>query len=378
MSGLDIKNIQKKSKATASNPTSFLGFLNRDIQIFGSSLSDKVKEEFYHQLSTLLESGVDVRTTFDIIIDQQEKSKNKILFTDIRETVVRGDTLSQSLQKTGKFTEYEYFSVQIGEESGRLVEVLNELVSFFNRKIKQRRQIVGALTYPAIVFCTSMGAVFFMINFVVPMFADVFKRFGNDLPGITAMIISISEGFKSLLPYITIITAGIISFCYIQRKKEWYRKYTTMLVLKIPFLGEMVKKIYLARFCYMMNLLIGAKVPILQSLNLIKKMVDYYPIESTIDTIADAILHGKSLHAAMSVFPIYEKKLISLVKVGEEVNRLEQFFGKLAKQYTDDVEHKSSLLSSVVEPVLIIFLGLVVGLILVAMYLPMFQLGNGV
>jgi type IV pilus assembly protein PilC len=223
-----------------------------------------------------------------------------------------------------------------------------------------------------------MGAVFFMINFVVPMFADVFKRFGNDLPAITALIISVSKGFKAFLPYLLLFIIGISSFCYWQRNQDWFRKTTSTLALKTPFLGDMVRKIYLARFCYMMNLLIGAKVPILQSLELIRKMVKFYPIESTLAPISDAILHGKNLHEAMSVYAIYEKKMVSLIKVGEEVNKLEQFFEKLAKQYTDDVEHKSSLLSSVVEPVLIIFLGLIVGLILVAMYLPMFQLGNNI
>jgi type IV pilus assembly protein PilC len=374
----EIKKKQKSNKAAAKDNASVLGFLNKDIQLFGNSLSDKVKEEFYHQLATLLDSGVDVRTTFDIVIDEQEKSQNKILFTNIREAVIKGDTLSGALHKSGKFTEYEYFSIQIGEESGRLVAVTKELVSYFNRKIKQRRQIVGALTYPAIVFCTSMGAVFFMINFVVPMFADVFKRFGNDLPAITALIISISGGFKAFLPYLLVSVVGLFIFCYWQRKQDWFRKYTSILTLKTPFLGDMVRKIYLARFCYMMNLLVGAKVPILQSLELIRKMVKFYPIECTLVPISDAILHGKNLHEAMAVYPIYEKKMVSLIKVGEEVNKLEQFFEKLAKNYTDDVEHKSSLLSSVVEPVLIIFLGLIVGLILVAMYLPMFQLGNGI
>lgn len=378
MSGIDLKNIKKKTQKSgaAQEDNNILAFLNKDIQLFGSGLSDKLKEEFYHQLSMLLASGVDVRTTFDIIVDEQQKAKHKELFAGVRDMVIKGDTLSQALRKAGKFTEYEYYSVQIGEESGRLVEVLDELVSYFSRKIKQKRQIVGALTYPAIVFCTSMGAVFFMINFVVPMFSDVFKRFGSDLPAITSFIISFSNVSKKYFPCIALILIGIASLCYWQRQQLWFRKYTTTLVLKIPFFGEMVRKIYLARFCYMMNLLIGAKVPILQSLELIQKMVKFYPIESTLMAISDDILHGKSLHVAMAKYPVYERKMISLVKVGEEVNRLEQFFEKLAKQYTDEVEHKSSLLSSVVEPLLIIFLGFVVGLILVAMYLPMFQLGK--
>ncbi|HTF81922.1 MAG TPA: type II secretion system F family protein, partial [Cytophagales bacterium] len=301
MSGIDIKSIKKDSAIKGlpqDKDKSIFAFLNKDIQLFGSGLSDKLKEEFYHQLAMLLASGVDVRTTFDIIVDEQQKAKHRELFANVQDMVIKGDTLSRALEKSGKFTEYEYYSVQIGEESGRLVEVLNELVAYFSRKIKQKRQIIGALTYPAIVFCTSMGAVFFMINFVVPMFSDVFKRFGNDLPAITAFIIALSSGFKTFFPYFIVGMVSFIGACYWQRNEEWYRKLTSSLTMKLPFFGDMVRKIYLARFCYMMNLLIGAKVPILQSLELIKKMVKYYPIESTLSKISDDILHGKSLYAA--------------------------------------------------------------------------------
>src|ERR1041385_8502393 len=127
-----------------------------------------------------------------------------------------------------------------------------------------------------------------------------------------------------------------------------------------------------------MALLLGSKVPLLRSLNLVHQMITFYPIQSSLDAIENDILHGGFLHASMAKFDIYDKRMTSLIKIGEEVNKLDDFFEKLSKQYNSDAEHKMGLLSTFLEPFMIIFLGLVVGFVLLAMYLPMFQISSGV
>ena len=139
---------------------------------------------------------------------------------------------------------------------------------------------------------------------------------------------------------------------------------------------NLVKKIYLARFCNSMRLLINAKLPLLRAIALIRQMIGYYPIDSSLQKVEDDIMNGKSLHESLRQFNIYPRKLVQLIKVGEETNQLDYFFGKISEQYVDEVEYKTSMLSSMMEPLIIIFLGLVVGVILIAMYLPMFQMGN--
>lgn len=357
---------------------SWFDFLNKDIKIFGNKLNDKKKERFYSELNILFSAGIDIKTALELIEEEQTKETDKQLFRSITETVINGGSISQAIQDTGKFSDYEFYSLQIGEESGRLPDVLKELNIFYSKKIQQKRQIVSALSYPSIVLITALGAVVFMMSFVVPMFSDVFKRFKGELPYLTKLIIHISQIFSKYSFSAFIIIALVIVIIYGQRKKEWFRKTTSSIILRLPVIGPIVSKIYLARFCHSMNLLISAKTPLINALNLVKKMVDFYPLEVSIQIVQEDILKGESLHASLSNFKIYNKRMVSLIKVGEEVNQLDMIFEKLAKQYTDEVEHQTSTLGSLIEPIMIVFLGVLVAVILVAMYLPLFQLSTAV
>jgi len=160
------------------------------------------------------------------------------------------------------------------------------------------------------------------------------------------------------------------------RKTEQYRKIASQVLLRIPVVGSLVQKIYLARFCNSMRLLINAQLPLLRSIALIRQMISYYPIESSLQKVEDDIMNGNTLHQSLQKFSIYPPKMIQLVKVGEETNQLDYFFEKISEQYIDEVEYKTSALSSMMEPLIIIFLGLIVGVILISMYLPLFQMSN--
>ena len=253
---------------------------------------------------------------------------------------------------------------------------MQDLAKFYQNKIKQRRKIVSALTYPCVVLTTSLGAVFFMLRFVVPMFGDVFRRFGGKLPWITEKIIGVSETMQDNFWRVMVLLLLIVAFILFTRKTEKFREVFSRLVLRIPVIGNLVQKIYLARFCNSMRLLINAKLPLLRAIALIKQMIRYYPIESSLQKVEDDIMRGKSLHESMQQFKVYPSKMIQLVKVGEETNQLDYFFGKISEQYIEEVEYKTSTLSSMMEPLIIIFLGLIVGVILISMYLPLFQMSN--
>jgi len=351
--------------------------LTRDIQFPGTSLlKDKNREEFYLELSTLLEAGVDIKTCLELITEEQSKLAIRQLFSQIGECVIKGQPFSEAVKSTGQFSNYEIFSLQIGEESGKINSVLKELAGFYTKKIRQHRQVMSALSYPIVVLLTAFGAVFFMITFVIPMFAGIFKRFGGDLPIITKVVLNTSEVIKWSIPYILTLVGCFFMIIFYCRKKIWYRKLATAVLLRIPLLGDIMLKIHLARFSYAMTLLISSRVPILRSITMINKMIAFYPIELSLNDIEKQILQGTPLYQAMASHKIYPKKMVSLIKVGEEVNQLDIFFDKIAKQYNDEVEYKTAILSSVIEPILIIFLGLIVGTILISMYLPLFKLGS--
>lgn len=378
MPQIDLSNYElKKNKRPAkTDEGGLIAFLNRDISFGGNELADKKKEYLYLELSSLLMAGINLKSSFELIMADQQKEKDKALFEKIQRVVLNGATFSSALQQTGKFSMYEVYSLQIGEETGKLIEVLQDLAKFYQNKIRQRRKIVSSLTYPCIVLSTSMGAVFFMLKFVVPMFGDVFKRFGGKLPWMTQKIMAISNALENGFWKFLIALVLLAVFILLTRKTEKFRQVASAMVLRIPLAGGLVQKIYLARFCNSMRLLINAKLPLLRAISLIRQMISYYPIESSLQKVEDDIMKGKSLHESLQQFKIYPSKMIQLVKVGEETNQLDYFFGKISEQYIEEVEYKTAAISSTMEPLIIIFLGLIVGIILISMYLPMFQMSN--
>jgi type IV pilus assembly protein PilC len=379
MPSIDLSRYETKKSVKKTDPASknsLAELFNKDISFGNRELNDKKKEYLYLELSSLLQAGIDLKSSFELITADQQKEKDKALFIAIQQAVLAGSTFSQALQHTGKFSLYEVFSLQIGEETGKLIEVLRDLAKFYQSKIKQQRKIISSLTYPCIVLSTSLGAVFFMLKFVVPMFGDVFKRFGGKLPWVTEKIIGISDAIQDNFGKAFLLVLGIAVFIFIVRKTEQFRRIFSNTVLRIPLVGNLVQKIYLARFCNSMRLLINARLPLLRAIALIRQMIRYYPIDSSLTKIEEDIMKGKSLYQSLQQFKVYPAKMVQLIKVGEETNQLDYFFGIISEQYIEEVEYKTSTLSSMMEPLIIIFLGLIVGIILISMYLPLFQMSN--
>ena len=378
MPPIDISNYKQRSKkvAVSASKTSVFDVLNKDISFGNGQLPDKKKEAFYNELGTLIRSGIDIKTSLELTGSSYTKAKDIELFRGIQEAVVAGQSLSETLKNHDKFSSYEYYSVRIGEETGRLGEVLNELAKYFKSKLQQRRKIIGAITYPALVLSTSFAAIFFMIKFVVPMFADVFKRFGGKLPYLTALIVSFSDWFDRYIYVLLFGIIGLVVFYFVSRKQEWFQRFSAKVILRIPVAGDIVKKIYLARFANTMRLLTGTNTPLLQALGMVKQMIVFHPIVDSLIVAEKDILHGSSLSETLGKHEFYPVKFIQMIKIAEEVNKLEYFFEQLAEQYTEEVEYKTNAISGLLEPLIIIFLGMAVGVILIAMYLPMFQMSN--
>lgn len=351
-------------------------FFNRDIQLFGSKFGNKKKERFYMDLRTLLMAGVDLKSAMEIIIEEQEKDQDKQLFNQIYEDVLKGKPLSAGLKASGKFSDYEYFSIEIGEESNRLNEVLLELMNYYTDQAALKKQITSVLSYPMFVFAITIGLVYFMMTSVVPMFADVFKQFGSELPSLTLKVIYFSENF----PFFFGVFAGVVALIYLiirtQKEQEWFRKSTSAVFLKIPKIGDLIAVIYLARFTQAMHLLLASKTPLVKSLELTQKMVKFYPLQKALDQVKADIHKGKTMHEGMSNFSIFPKRMLSLIKVGEQVNQLETMLGKLAKQYNEELKYQTTIIGKIMEPLILLIIGTIVGVILVAMYMPMFNLSN--
>jgi type IV pilus assembly protein PilC len=353
-----------------------LAFLNKDISIGGAIVNDKLKERYYNDLNVLLSAGVDLKTALEMFANELDKKKQRQFFNDMVDQVIKGKSLSSAMENKMKFSKYECVSIRIGEETGELSNILKELSAYFMRRIKLKRQVISVFSYPFFLLTVTFGVLYFMLNNVVPMFADIFQRFGKELPPFTLSIIRASDMVKSGGLYFLLIVFALVLLIYGQRKKEWFRSGSAWMLIRLPVFGKLVHKIYLSRFCQSMQLLVAAKVPLVEALALVRSMIDFYPIEEALDEMSADILKGKSLHEGMAKFPFFDRRMVSLVRVSEEVNSLDSMFARLTVQYNDEVEHRTSVLGSLIEPLMILLIGVIVGVILVAMYQPLFNISN--
>ena len=240
----------------------------------GKKLSDKKKFWFYNELSLLLSSGVDLKTTFELIASE-ERGKSLELLNEIKDEIVEGNSLSGAMAKRKSFGAYDRYTIKIGEESGKLAHVLKLLAVYYEKKLRLRRQIISALTYPTLVVLAAVGAIGFLINYLVPMFEDVFKRFSGQLPTITQNVIDLSKWLTANGMIILLILAGIILLLRTTRNHWIMRKMGSFMALNTPVFGRILHKNNLARFCQSMSLLLSSSVPLSHSLDLLTHMIRF-------------------------------------------------------------------------------------------------------
>jgi len=373
--GFKLENIPKID-STKSKPTESTSFLKKEIHLFGTSFSNKIKEDFYTELSVLLKAGINLKEGLELIENSFKKKNHKEKIHKLSEAIVSGSSLSEAIKIEKEFSDYEYYSIKIGEETGTLSKVTEQLGAFYGEKNKQRRHLMSALTYPIIILSTAVLVVAFMLQFVVPMFQDIFRQQNVELPTITKIIIGVSEFTKT---YGLLIVFGLIGLFFSQKlynKKQWYKKTKDKLVLKTPILGKFIKLLYLSQFTQAVSLLTSSKIPVVHSIELVKQMIDFYPLKKALEQVEKSIINGKSLSESLKSHAFFDDKMIALVKVAEETNQNEFIFQRLNMQYASQVEQRSKLLSTILEPFIIMIVGILVGVILVAMYLPMFRLSS--
>ena len=235
---------------------------------------------------------------------------------------------------------------------------------------------MSVMSYPIFVLIATIGIVYFLLTSLVPIFAKIYKQFDSELPSLTQTIVYISENMLYFVGIGLAILIGIIIFIYTQKQKIWFRKITSTIALKIPVLGNYVKKVHITRLTSSLQLLLSANTPLVKSLDLTKKMNSFYPLDAILDDLIKQVTKGKSLNEVMKTHSFFPRRFISLVKVGEETNELDTMLLKLSEQYYDELEHQTKIISKIMEPLMLLIIGGFVGVILIAIYLPLFNLSN--
>lgn len=356
-----------------------LSYLSKgNFLIKSKKLSVKNKKIFFEDLSVLLSSGIDLVNALKLLQNNFSRKKEAKMIQEFINDLIDGRSFNEVLKNSGRFSPYEYYSIRIGEETGKLNTVLTELSKYESEKLELKRKIISAFSYPTVILSTAILSVIFMLNYIVPMFEEIFLRFDKELPLLTRIIIQISDNINSYSLILIFVVTLVLILNKRLEKNEKYLIAKATFVMKIPFVGPLIKRITLSRFFLAMELLLCAKTPLVISIQLSQEMVRMQILKNALKEIEADLMNGKSLHESMKKHNLFDLRMLALIKVAEEVNKLEDIFSRIKIQLNTEINYHSSLLSSIMEPLLVIFIGLFVGLILVAMYLPIFQLSTSI
>ena len=355
---------------------SFQDLMKTEIRFFGTAFNAKKKEAFYTELSVLLTSGITLSKALELIIDSEKKEELRRIIQEVYKHIIGGKSLFETLKVNKHFTPYEYYAIKIGEQTGKLAEVCTDLSLFYKDRNEQRRQIISALSYPFIVLLTAIAVVSFMMWYIVPMFVSIFKQRDVDLPSITQWIINLSN-FLTEYGWMLFLTAIglVIAFQYV-KKQPWCKQPLDHFKLKLPLFGNFIKKVYVTQFTQTMALLTKARVPVVNAIVMVSEMIQFYPLQTVLQQIEQEIIQGVRLSDSFAKHNLFDKKMIALLKVAEETNQTEFVFQKLKEQYSAELKYRSQMITAVLNPIFLIVIAIIVGVILIAMYLPMFKLSS--
>ncbi|MDG1694676.1 MAG: type II secretion system F family protein [Porticoccaceae bacterium] len=334
--------------------------------------------QFTRQLAILLKAGIPIRRSFDIIANSAKKTSFKQIIRDINNDIYLGDSLAKSLRNHPRqFNDIFCNMISVGEISGTLTLSLERLANYQEKNEYLKKRVKKALTYPVIVLIISVLVASVMLTKVIPNFAQVYEDFSAELPFFTQLIISVSDTFSHVWPY---VLGGLIS-CYIIihlmiKNSLFAMRFAHKIILSFPLTGNLVKKVMLGRFTQTLATTISAGLPIIDALKSSASAMDNLYYKEAIDCIRDDIIKGLSLHRALSKQSIFPITLQQMVDVGEESGSLAPILEKAGQIYERDIELVLDTIIPLIEPVMMITLGLLVGGLLVAMYLPVFQLGH--
>lgn len=341
------------------------------------TLNDTRKEMIFSELNSLLGAGLDFSHAFTLLIESENNKETKKLLEEIYKSVIDGTTLGKAMKQTDQFTALDHGVVTIGEETGKLCDALQFLSNYYHSAVAQRRMIVGAVSYPLIIIATAMIVLIFMIAVIVPMFEQVYARMGGEMPAVTQFIIALSRDFHVYAIITTVILLSIGLLLHFYGKRDEVRKITSKLLLHTPMIGMFIRKSTQARFCKLLYLLYSSGVPLIRGIGMLPDIITFYPYQSSFDAICEGLNRGKSIAETMEHYNhIYDRKLTVLIKVGEQTNRLGAMLQKQGDDLTADLEHRMKQIGATLEPLLIMFVGGVVAVILIAMYMPMFKIGS--
>jgi len=363
--GLLARTLHERSASGEGGArTSFKKVKARSLQIFA------------RQLATMIEAGVSVVAALVTLEEQTSDTYLREVLGEVRSDVEAGMVLSRALSRHPKvFNRLFVAMVESGESSGTLDHVLDRVATQIEKETQLKRRVKGAMVYPAVVLSFATLVLIFMLLFIVPVFEKVFEDLGGDLPAPTKLVMAASDLLRG---YWFIIFPALFAAGYGLRKlkrSEEGRKKWDRFKLRIPMkIGDVVQKVALARFSRTLSTLVAAGVDIIQALEITGSTAGNWVIEQSLVNVRTRVHEGARVSAPLAEDPVFPPMVSQMVKIGEETGELDKMLSKIADFYEDEVDASIQALTSIIEPILMIGVGIMVGTIVIAMYLPMFKL----
>jgi type IV pilus assembly protein PilC len=346
---------------------------------FGApKVTDKDIVILTRQLATMIDAGLPLVQCLDILGSQTENQSLAKIITQVRSDVESGSTFSDALKKHPKAFDNLYVNmVAAGEAGGILDTILQRLAAYMEKFAKIKKQIKSAMVYPSVILFVAVSVVALLMVVVVPMLGAMFAESGQLLPLPTRIVITISNFLKSWGGLILLL--GIIGsiIALVQwRKSDKGLRITDALALRMPVVGDLIRKVAVAKFTRTLGTLLTSGVPILEGLLIVARTSGNKVVEESIVSTRQSVSEGKTLAEPLSKFAVFPPMVNQMIAVGEATGALDNMLTKIADFYDDEVDSAVSTLTSMLEPILMIFLGTTVGFVIIAMYMPIFQMGS--
>ncbi|MDP1578962.1 MAG: type II secretion system F family protein [Candidatus Didemnitutus sp.] len=332
---------------------------------------------FTSQLASLLQAGLPLVSCLEALQDQTEDPVFRIVIRDVRNDIATGTSFSQAVKKFPRSFNTLFISmVEAGEASGGLAEILGKVADYFESTVKLTKKVKSAMTYPIAVIGLAVGLVNVLLIFVIPVFAEMFDDFGAKLPAPTQMLIDLSNFLQSWWWAIGLLCYGIFMFLKRYVSTPVGRRHKDELLVKAPIFGNLIHKIALSRFCRTYATLMRSGVPILRTLEIVASASGMVQVEDACAEISRHVSQGGQVSDVMAANKFFPPMMKHMVKAGESTGNVDGMMNKVADFYDTECDATVAALTSLIEPMLIVFLGVVVGGIVMAMFLPIFEMGS--
>lgn len=353
----------------------------RDLMEYFPALQGRVREKdlviFVRQFSTMIDAGLPLVQCLDILQEQQENQAFKRIINRVKRDVEEGATLSDAIRKHPKAFDNLFVNlVAAGEVGGILDVILGRLANYIEKAARLKKKVKGAMTYPAIVVTIAFVVVAVILIYVIPVFAGLFRDAGAKLPAMTLFVMGVSDFAQMYFHWI--VLALVVCFVLFKqfRKNPAGRHLTDRIFLRAPVFGMLIRKVAVARFSRTLGTMLASGVPILDGLDIVAATSGNTVIERAILHARVAISEGRSVAEPLAETGVFPGMVTQMIAVGEATGQLDTMLGKIADFYDEEVDAAVEALTSLLEPMLIVFLGVTVGGLLIAMYLPIFQIAD--